>query len=322
MKTIKYFFLTVSVLIFSGCGLAKGVMNDFGGYGEQLAGKVQPTEYEKYDANVKVSTSDSKNVETFAEPEVVITNKHYTGAPRENDLAIVIGIEKYRNIPASDFSASDAMYVKAHLKAIGFEERNIMLLTNEKAALTDIRKAMEGWLANNVSKDSTIFIYYSGHGAPEPASGKSYIVPFDGDPNYLATTSYPLKEMYEQLAKLPSSKVIVVLDACFSGAGGRSVLAKGARALVRMEKAAPTKGNLVVLSSTQGAQISSSSPDKKHGIFTYYFLDALANGKNDITSIYKYVKPKVENEARRLNVEQSPSISIEENKIRGKYNLW
>jgi uncharacterized caspase-like protein len=251
-----------------------------------------------------------------------VTNKNYKGGVRENDLAIVIGIEHYRNIPASDFSASDAFYVKANLKAIGFEDRNIILLANEKAALTDIKKAIEGWLKNNVTKESTVFIYYSGHGAPDPASGKAYIVPYDGDPNYLATTAYPLKELYDELAKMEAAKVVVVLDACFSGAGGRSVLAKGARALVRMEKAAPTTGNLIVLSSTEGAQISSSSPDKQHGIFTYYFLEALKSGKSDVAEIFKYVKPKVENEARRLNVEQSPSLSVDAKNAAGKFQLW
>ena len=309
--------LISAVALLSGCGLAKGVMKDFGGYGEQLAGKVQPKEYDKYDANANVSAAKSK--EPMQLPEVTVVNKNYIGGVRENDLAIVIGIEQYRNIPASDFSANDAIYVKANLKAIGFEERKIMLLTNEKAALTDIKKAMEGWLANNVSKESTVFIYYSGHGAPDPSSGKAYIVPFDGDPNYLATTSYPLKEMYEQLDRLGAAKVVVVLDACFSGAGGRSVLAKGARALVRMEKVSTTSGKVLILSSTQGSQISSSAPDKQHGIFTYYFLEALKEGRKNVADIYKYVKPKVENEARRLNVEQSPSLS---NESRSNFNLW
>lgn len=318
-RLVLYAMGLLVVVALTGCGLAQGVIKDFGGYGEQLVGKVQPKEYDSYDTSAGTA---SKSRETAPAPEIVINIDKYTGDVRENDLAVVIGIEQYRSIPASDFSASDAHYMKAYLKAIGFEERNIHLLTNENAALTDIKKAIDGWVVNNATKNSTIFIYYSGHGAPDPASGKAYIVPYDGDPNYLATTSYPLKELYDRLSSIQSAKVVVVLDACFSGAGGRSVLAKGARALVRMEKAAPTAGNVVILSSTQGAQISSSSPEKKHGIFTYYFLEAMKAGKKDIAEIYTYVKPKVENEARRMNVDQSPSISADVKAIKGKYNLW
>src|SRR5262245_15933218 len=110
MKIIlKSITLLVILTALSGCGLAKGVMKDFGGYGEQLSNKVQPKEYDTYDSSV--NTSSGKATEATQEPEIVVTNKNYKGGVRENDLAIVIGIEKYRNIPSSDFSASDAFYV-------------------------------------------------------------------------------------------------------------------------------------------------------------------------------------------------------------------
>lgn len=322
MKTfLKLILLLIAVSGLAGCGLASGIAKDFGGYGEQLSGKIQPKEYDSYDSSVKFGGPDKSPAPIIQ--EVNIKNKFYKGTPRENDLAVVIGIEQYRGIPSSDFSSTDAAYMKAHLKAIGFEDRNIMFLANDQAALTDIRKALESWLVNRVQSDSTVFVYYSGHGAPDPSSGKAYIVPFDGDPNYLSTTAYPLSDLYTQLERLGAAKTIVILDACFSGAGGRSVLAKGARALVRMEKASPaTRGNVIVLSSTQGSQISSSSPEKKHGIFTYYLMEALTKGKSDIADIYAYVKPKVENEARRMNVEQSPSLSLNTDQARGKFKLW
>jgi len=33
--------------------------------------------------------------------------------------------------------------------------------------LGDFVKYFEKWLPNNVEKDSTVFVYYSGHGAPD-----------------------------------------------------------------------------------------------------------------------------------------------------------
>jgi len=76
------------------------------------------------------------------------------------------------------------------------------------------------------------------------------MVPFDGDPNYLAVTGYPLKRLYENLGKLPVAEVTVVLDAYFSGSGGRSVIAKGARPLVMSTTAVPVAKNMAVLSAT------------------------------------------------------------------------
>lgn len=65
-----------------------------------------------------------------------------------------------------------------------------------------------------------------------PKRGEAYIVPCDGDPNYLEVTGYSLKRLYNKLTKLHFAEVCVVLDSSFSGIGGRSVLAKGTRPLV------------------------------------------------------------------------------------------
>ncbi|MBI5874537.1 MAG: caspase family protein [Deltaproteobacteria bacterium] len=172
-----------------------------------------------------------------------------------------------------------------------------------------------------MKKDSRVIVYYSGHGAPEPKTGDAYIVPFDGDPNYLEVTGYPLKRLYDKLGKLQVAEVVVLLDSCFSGAGGRSVLAKGARPLVMMADVSALSSNMAVLSATQGTQISTSSPEKGHGVFTYYFLKALKDGKKDIAEIYEYIKPLVENEAKELNVQQSPSISPDVEKLNGRFGL-
>ncbi|HEY5599869.1 MAG TPA: caspase family protein, partial [Candidatus Manganitrophaceae bacterium] len=184
-------------------------------------------------------------------------------AQRENDVAVVIGVEKYLNhLPPSDFSAGDASLVKGYLKALGVPERNIEFLINEMATQSAIVKSIERVIPNKAKKDSRVFIYYSGHGSPDPATGEGFIVPHDGDPNYLTETGYSLKRLYEKLGKLQVAEVVVILDSCFSGAGGRSVLAKGARPLV-MTSAEPGNlpSNLAILAATQGNQISISSPE-------------------------------------------------------------
>lgn len=95
----------------------------------------------------------------------------------EHDLAVIIGIEGYQNLPKSDYSYDDARLVKDYVKALGFKERNVDLITDEKATLSGIAKAMEAWLPNKAREDSRVFIYYSGHGAPDPVSGEAYLVP-------------------------------------------------------------------------------------------------------------------------------------------------
>lgn len=146
-------------------------------------------------------------------------------------------------------------------------------------------------------------------------------MPYDGDPNYLEVTGYSLKRLYDNLGKLQVAEITVVLDSCFSGAGGRSVLAQGARPLVMMTTSTVLPSNMAVLSATQGSQISTSSPEKGHGIFTYYFLKAIKDGKKDIAEIYEYIKPLVEDDAKQINVQQSPSVSPDVEKIKGRFGL-
>lgn len=239
----------------------------------------------------------------------------------DNDLAVIIGIEGYPDIPKSDYSYDDAKLVGDYARAMGFKPRNIELLLEERATKSALEKIIKTWLPNKAKPDSKVFIYYSGHGAPEPKTGDAYIVPFDGDPNYLSDTGYPLKNLYDSLGKLQVAEVTVVLDSCFSGSGGRSVLAKGARPLVMMTTSAVLPSNVAVLSATQGNQISTSSPEKGHGVFTYYFLKALKDGKKDVAEIYEYIKPLVEDEAKQLNVRQSPSVSPDAEKLKGKFGL-
>ena len=232
-------------------------------------------------------------------------------------MALVIGIERYRNkLPPSVFSNRDARVVKEYLLALGFSERNIELLTDENATLTDIRTAVERKLKNRVKPNSRIFVYYSGHGAPDPVSGSAYLVPYDGDPNYIDATGYPLRQFYESLGKLKAKEVLVILDSCFSGAGSggysRTVLAQGARPLVMMANQGAMPNKIVVLSASSGAQISTAYTEKEQGLLTWYFLKGIREGNVNLSELYTWLKPRVEDEARRQNVEQSPALSLGE----------
>jgi uncharacterized caspase-like protein len=159
-------------------------------------------------------------------------------------------------------------------------------------------------------------VYYSGHGAPNSRTGDAFLVPYDGDPAFIDETGYSLKRMYAALGRLPAKEVIVALDSCFSGAGGRSVIAKGSRPLVmNMQKTAVPK-NMIVLSASAGDQTSSTYDEKGHGLFTYFLLKGIKNedvvredGSLDISTLFDYVKPQVSSIARKkYNNEQTPQL--------------
>ena len=240
-------------------------------------------------------------------------------ASNKKAYAIVVGIEQYRQgLPKADFAAQDAKLVADYLsKVLGYPEENMITLTNDHASHVDLVKYFEKWLPNNVDPESTVFVYYSGHGAPNPKTGDAYLVPYDGDPSFIEETGYSLKRLYAALGKLPAKEVIVALDSCFSGAGGRSVLAKGARPIVlSIENPVLANKNMTVLSASAGDQISSTYDEKGHGLFTYFKLKAIKDadvvrpdGSLKIGDIYSYIKPQVESIARKkYNNEQTPQL--------------
>lgn len=237
------------------------------------------------------------------------------------DLALIVGVEHYPDLPPSDYSRGDAELVKRFLLAMGMREGNIQTLLDEKAGYAGIRKMVETWLPNNAGPDSRVFVYYSGHGAPDPVTGDAYWVPADGDPNYLKATAYPLKELYARLGALPAREVFVVLDSCFSGSGGRSLFAKGARPLVAVAASPGLGANMAVLSATRGGQISTSSPEKRHGTLTYHFLKALQDGKGSFAEAYEASASAVKDEARSLNVEQEPMLLPPPAALKGRFLL-
>jgi len=76
----------------------------------------------------------------------------------DNDIAVIIGIEGYQNLPKSEYSYDDAKLVKEYFKALGIKERNIDFLVDEKATKSAVEKSLEGWLFNKAKHNSRVFI--------------------------------------------------------------------------------------------------------------------------------------------------------------------
>ena len=228
-----------------------------------------------------------------------------------------MGVESYSNeLPRADYAERDAEAVRAHLVALGVPERNVKALTGAKATRGQLEAYLEDWLPRMAKPGGRVYFYFSGHGAPDPKTGEAFLVPVDGDPKFLARTAFPLKRLYSDLAALKAATVIVALDSCFSGSGGRSVLAAGTRPLVnKVEAPVPAGGRLTVFTATSAAETTGTLAERRHGIFTYHFLKGLrdAAGKPGASltaqGLYEKLKPSVQDEAARQNRDQTPGLA-------------
>jgi hypothetical protein len=237
------------------------------------------------------------------------------GAPQPTAFAIVVGIERYPSLPVPTGARTDAeQFAQVARQTLGIPAKQIRVLLDGDASRSRIERDV-AWAAGNVPSGGRIYFYFSGHGAPDPVKGTSYLVPVDGDPQYLPNTSLTLDYVVQQLRSSKAKEIIMFADACFSGSGGRSVLAPGARPIVRV-KSAPTPGNVVMFSASGGAEISGPTSDGKAGLFSTYLLQGLGNGRADLNGdgqislkeLIDYIGPRVSREAAKANRAQHPAL--------------
>lgn len=261
----------------------------------------------------------AETIEIISEVDVDDIPPRIKGYERKDAVALIIGIGKYREekIPAVKYAARDAEVMAKYLENLGgIPKANIQILTNEKASKSDIQAYIEDWLPRRINENSTVFIYYAGHGAPGEQGKSAYIVPYEGQPDF-PSQLYSLQSMFDSLGKLKAKEVVVLLDSCFSGAKGRSITHTGARPLVmKPADISPLNNKVIVIAGASGSQISSDYDRARHGLFTYSILkgmrgeaDKERTGAVNLGGLYNYVKTNVSEKASlELNRDQTPVL--------------
>lgn len=236
------------------------------------------------------------------------------GKVNENGIAVVIGNKSYQNsISSVEFALNDAAIMYKYLtEMMGFKKENIIYI--EDAKLSDLKLIFgdkdnhKGKLFNISNSMSEIFVFYSGHGAPDPNDQNAYIMPVDSDPNHLPLTGYKLETLYENISRISHQKSIIVIDACFSGSvsNGEEIIKYASPVRIKIKKPAYSNSdNSVIITAAKNNQIASWYPQKKHGLLTYFFLKGL-KGDADI------------NRDKKISVdEMSKFLSDRENGVPG-----
>jgi len=288
-----------------------------------FTGNVEPfadeilAELLEIDVDRYASATGSKPTAPAAVRDTTIAAAPRSATDGHSNWAVIIGIEKYRDdLPAATWAENDARAFEDFAQTtLGIPATHIKTLIGERAGRADMASAFEEWLPRNaVDKNAVVYVFFSGHGAPDPTTGTAYLVPYDGDAAYLKTRGYALADLYSALGKLRNAQTIVFLDSCFSGSGERSVLAQGTRPLVPIREPATPRG-IMALSAASASQTTGAAEAGGHGLFTYHLLAALGGGadrdrNSDITlaEVADYVSERVAEDARLQNREQTPTL--------------
>lgn len=241
----------------------------------------------------------------------------------EHAVAVIIGNKNYqhKDVFRVDYAQRDAQVFKEYVERMfGILPGNIIFKTDAtqgefNSVFGDVNN-YQGRLYNIIKPgQSDVFIYYSGHGAPDPEGKKSYFLPVDCDPSLVRLNGYSLDVFYNNLSMLPAKSITVVIDACFSGISEQGMLLKQISPVyIEIENPVLASEKIAVFSSSTGKQVSTWYPEKKHGLFTYFFLKGLRGDadldKNKVITakeLMEFVNENVPYMARRLkDREQTP----------------
>jgi hypothetical protein len=130
--------------------------------------------------------------------------------------ACVIGVGA--DLPNTIQDAQGIADILSDLERCAYPSAQVQLLTGEQSKREDILTALDR-LASSVTADSTVVIYFSGHGYQFKSDFADvyYLMPFGYDMNRLKATAISGGEFAAKLKAIPAQKLLVLLDCCHAG---------------------------------------------------------------------------------------------------------
>jgi hypothetical protein len=264
---------------------------------------------------IRIRATDTDGLE--AEQKLTV---HYRPG-RRNAWAVVVGINRYPNLPKLRYAVNDAREVYRLLVEKNlWPAENITLLIDEQATLRNLRSAIGTRLKEAAGAQDMVVIFFAGHGATERDSAspdndglEKYLLVWDSDPKDVYSSALPMREVAHIFSRIRSERLIFIADACYSGAsGGRTVGIGGIRANVSdafLERVAGGRGKIIITASAAN-EVSVEKEELQHGVFTYFLLEGLRgaadadrDGVITVDETYRYVSERV---PRATGQEQNP----------------
>ena len=202
----------------------------------------------------------------------------------DNSWAVIIGIDKYQNVPNLDYAGRDAEDVKSLLiDKFNFPENNLRILVNDEATLMNMKNTLSE-VSLSAGENDRVLIFFAGHGQTMelPDGGEmGYLMPVDGNLNNLYASSIPMDDI-KKLALMSKAKhMLFLIDACYGG-----LAASGTRGLSPVSKnyinkIVAEKSRQIITAGGKDEQVIEKS-EWGHSAFTMNLLRALDKGTADV----------------------------------------
>jgi len=262
------------------------------------------------------STPPSSSRPSSSGREPPSRSEFVSATPQPASYALIVGIERYRDVPAATGARADAeLFAQVARQTLGLTDDHVRVALEDHATRSDVVSGLE-WLTQSVPAGGRVYFFFSGHGAPA-VDQSTYLLPYDGNPKSVNTSALAMSEVMRRLGDTRAKEVVAFVDSCFSGAGGRSVLPPGARPLMRV-KEPPPAAHVGLFTASQADEISGPASGENLGAFTKYLTQGMGTGQADINGdgqislqeLSEWVTPRVARDAKKDNREQHPKLVV------------
>jgi len=231
----------------------------------------------------------------------------FSEAHAQKSVALVIGIDAYRNISPLEKAVGDADAVAEKFRAMGIE-----VFVAIDVSQREMNSIISDFTAALASGD-TALLFFAGHGVE--IDSENYLLPADieapnpGDEYFVKSASFALSELLNRVRRKGVRTTIAIIDACrdnpFDPDPTRSTGA--ARGLGRLS--AP-EGNFVVYSAGVGQRALDSLGDEdknKNSVFTRNLLPLLDNPNLELREMVRKLRSAVMKTAQMNDHKQFPA---------------
>lgn len=239
-----------------------------------------------------------------------------------NHYGLFIGINDYDDptVPDLAYAEADAAALHGLLTNPAFgaiDPANATLLVGKDATFVNVRRALND--LRRIPRDSTVFVFFSGHGAK--AGERAYWVLRDSELDGLGATALRDDDVREFIGRIPARRRVVLLDCCYAAAtvqGSKTAAADFSGVLERF-----TGEGVAYLMAAGSGEEAIEAVDLRRSVFTHYTIAALAGeadrlehgGNGDgvvaLNELIGFVRDRVEDEARVRGGVQKPTVVLD-----------
>jgi uncharacterized caspase-like protein len=245
--------------------------------------------------------------------------------------ALVIGNEDYQskqkglsaeqNVP---YAINDASIFKEYaLRTLGVKEENMYDFIDATSVEMQKAIALISGILKAHGSEAELIVYYAGHGQPDENTHVPYLIPVDVNAkDFIGAVK--LDDIYTDLSAAGDNRIIIFLDACFTGGARGDGLMASRGVTVEPRRDGELSGNLLVFSASSGKESSLAYDKEEHGMFTYYLLKKLQESDGDVSmgALADYLTYTVPLESLKINEkEQNPVIRVS-TEVENNWRNW